>query len=350
MSPVRILVCGVLLGAVLCAGCSTAHRRASTRPLPPDWELTPADKSAPPSPPRAVEPAPAAARPATGWIPADTLGPWQRISAGAPDTYALSTSNGVWCVTVGSRQAHFDGVQVWLGFAPQLESGRLLLHALDVQKNFEPLLRAPMSASAARGLIVLDPGHGGRNTGTRSAVDGRWEKEFTLDWAMRLGPLLVARGWRVELTRTNDTDLSLAERVEFALRRRTDLFLSLHFNAVHGAGREESGLETYCLTPVGMPSNLTRGFADEVGRAFPNNAWDEANLQWAVRVHRALLTVNGGSDRGVRRARFLGVLRGQNCPAVLVEGGYLSNPAEARKISDPAYRQQLAEALAKALE
>jgi N-acetylmuramoyl-L-alanine amidase len=87
-----------------------------------------------------------------------------------------------------------------------------------------------------------------------------------------------------------------------------------------------------------------------VGRAFPNNAWDEANLRWAVRVHRALLTVNGGSDRGVRRARFLGVLRGQNCPAVLVEGGYLSNPAEARKISDPAYRQQLAEALAKALE
>ena len=66
-------------------------------------------------------------------------------------------------------------------------------------------------------------------------------------------------------------------------------------------------------------------------------------------MHRALLQVNGRHDRGVRRARFLGVLRGQRCPAVLVEGGYLSNPQEARRIADPAYRQKLAEAVAQAL-
>jgi hypothetical protein len=62
-----------------------------------------------------------------------------------------------------------------------------------------------------------------------------------------------------------------------------------------------------------------------------------------------VLSVNGHADRGVRRARFLGVLQGQNRPAVLVEGGYLSNPQEAQRIADPAYRQRLAEALAKAL-
>jgi hypothetical protein len=61
------------------------------------------------------------------------------------------------------------------------------------------------------------------------------------------------------------------------------------------------------------------------------------------------LQVNGRRDRGVRRARFLGVLRGQRCPAILVEGGYLSNPQEARRVADPAYRQKLAEAVAQAL-
>ena len=65
---------------------------------------------------------------------------------------------------------------------------------------------------------------------------------------------------------------------------------------------------------------------------------------------RSLLAATGAADRGVKRARFMGVLRGQNRPAILVEGGYLSNPEEARKIGTPAYRQKLAEAVAGALE
>ena len=69
-----------------------------------------------------------------------------------------------------------------------------------------------------------------------------------------------------------------------------------------------------------------------------------------VDFHRRLLAATGAADRGVKRARFMGVLRGQNRPAILVEGGYLSNPEEARKIGTPAYRQKLAEAVASALE
>jgi hypothetical protein len=68
-----------------------------------------------------------------------------------------------------------------------------------------------------------------------------------------------------------------------------------------------------------------------------------------MQVHRALLDVNGRHDRGLRHARYLGVLRGQNRPAILVEGGYLSNSREARLIADPAYREKLAAAVAKAL-
>jgi N-acetylmuramoyl-L-alanine amidase len=160
--------------------------------------------------------------------------------------------------------------------------------------------------------------------------------------------LLAANGWRVYLTRTGDTDLALSNRIAFAETHKAGVFVSLHFNS-SAPNDQQAGLETYCLTPAGMPSAVTRGYGDDLGLAFPNNAFDPQNLQLALRVHRALLQVNGRHDRGVRRARFLGVLRGQHCPAVLVEGGYLSNPQEARRIADPAYRQKLAEAVAQAL-
>jgi N-acetylmuramoyl-L-alanine amidase len=175
-------------------------------------------------------------------------------------------------------------------------------------------------------------------------LGNRYEKEFTLDWARRVGALLTANGWRVFLTRTTDRDLSISNRIAFAEAQKASLFLSLHFNS-SAPNDQQSGLETYCLTPTGMASTVTRGYGDDPALAFRNNAFDAQNLQLALRVHRALLQVNGRHDRGVRRARFLGVLRGQNCPAILVEGGYLSNPEEARRIADPAYRQRLAEAL-----
>ncbi len=140
----------------------------------------------------------------------------------------------------------------------------------------------------------------------------------------------------------------LASRVALAETRHAGLFLSLHFNSA-APDQVQAGLETYCLTPVGMPSTVTRGFSDDPSLAFPNNAFDSQNLQLAIRAHRALLRLNGNHDRGVRHARYLAVLRGQSRPAILVEGGYLSNPHEARLIANPAYRQKLAEALAQAL-
>jgi len=195
---------------------------------------------------------------------------------------------------------------------------------------------------------VIDPGHGGLNAGTQSVFGNANEKEFTLDWGRRLARLLVTNGWRVFLTRTNDTDISLSNRVAIAEQSKAGLFISLHFNS-SAPNQDQAGLETYCLTPVGMPSTLKRGYEDDASLMFPNNAFDEENFLWAMRLHRALVGECGMADRGVRHARFLGVLRGQNRPAVLIEAGYLSNPAEARRIADAAYRQKLAEAVAEAL-
>jgi N-acetylmuramoyl-L-alanine amidase len=237
-------------------------------------------------------------------------------------------------------------MQLHLGFAPVMNSGQPCLHELDVARTLEPLLMTGPWQPPVTGVIVVDAGHGGSQSGTRSVLDGSFEKTYTLDWALRLKPLLEQAGWQVWLTRTNDAELGLAERVTFADQADADLFLSLHFNA-SGNGNHQAGLETYCLTPAGMPSTLTRGFADDASEVLANNAFDAENVRWAAALHRSVLRVNGGLDRGLRRARFMTVLRGQNRPAVLIEGGYLSNPDEAARIADPAFRQQLAEAVAR---
>ena len=236
-----------------------------------------------------------------------------------------------------------------MAFAPRIFEGQPYVHTLDLKKTIQPLVQGtPQNFLGTNLTIVIDPGHGGEDSGAKSVLGYRYEKEFTLDWAQRLGALMATNGWRVFLTRTSDRDLSVSNRIAFAEAHQAGVFVSLHFNSSAPNG-QQSGLEIYCLTPPGMPSTLTRGFGDDPGLAFPNNAYDAQNLQFALRAHRALLQVNGRRDRGVRRARFLGVLRGQHCPAILIEGGYLSNPQEARRIADPAYRQKLAEALAKAL-
>jgi N-acetylmuramoyl-L-alanine amidase len=267
-------------------------------------------------------------------------------------TYELKGTNGILEITAGNRTALWNGLNLELGFVPHLTNGQPFLHKLDLAKTFEPLTFEPALLHRTNRTVVLDPGHGGENYGAKSVVNNRYEKEYALDWAFRTEKLLKAKGWKVYLTRTNDADISLADRVAFADNVQADLFVSLHFNSTdQPQGRaEQGGLETYCLTPVGMPSTLTRNFNDEPGHIYPNNAFDADNYYFATRIHRALVQTTQRKDRGVRRARFMGILRGQNRPAVLLEGGYLTLPAEARLIGSPEFRQKLAEAVARGLE
>jgi N-acetylmuramoyl-L-alanine amidase len=150
---------------------------------------------------------------------------------------------------------------------------------------------------------VIDPGHGGSEQRHAQHFGRRFEKEFTLDWAKRLAPLLETNGWTVFLTRTNDTDVSLSNRVAFAESHHADLFVSLHFNSA-APDKSQSGLETYCLTPAGMPSTLTRGYADIWSENLPNNHFDAQNLQLAVRLH-GTLAARAGDGRSRRAARAL---------------------------------------------
>jgi N-acetylmuramoyl-L-alanine amidase len=282
------------------------------------------------------------------WNRENHIGSLEQITPAPNRTFALTTSNGVLVIQAHSLVARWSGVEFRLGFEPQLIDEQPFVHVLDLKKNIEPLLRRFTLPPKINRVVVIDPGHGGMNAGTKSLADGSNEKEWTLDLALRLEPLLATNGWQVFLTRRNDSEVPLPARVAFADQHEADLFISLHFNSA-APSREQAGLETFCLTPTGMRSTLIREYEDNSSLVFTNNAFDAQNLQYALLLHRALLECDF-TDRGVRRARFLGVLRGQNRPAVLIESGYLSNPAEARRIADPDFRQQMAEAIAEALK
>jgi N-acetylmuramoyl-L-alanine amidase len=276
------------------------------------------------------------------WVRANDFGRVRVVANGPQPKLELIAPAGRMEFAVGSQFAKWNGLSFMLGFAPQISSREISVNGFDLQKSFVPLLQQRSVPIHGR-VIVIDPGHGGALGGTKSVVGNHSEKDFTLDWALRLQTLLASNGWRVYLTRTNDADIPLQDRVAVADRVNADLFISLHFNS---AGAAESGIETYCMTPFGMPSNLTRGYVDDPFYNWPNNAFDRENFTWAMRLHRSLISEVHAPDRGVRRARFMAVLRTQRRPAVLIEGGYLSNRHEATLINLPDYRQKLAQAVA----
>jgi N-acetylmuramoyl-L-alanine amidase len=363
---------GIILSAALLfmAGCATSENETS----PPNWSATvtnnpvaPATNRPPwhPIPPPSrtnqtavvhtnppVQPQPAPILTWTSldrWASENKIGAPQHLTSSPLSTWAFSSPAGTLVLALGSREVTWNRIILHLGLPPEAIDNQIFVHGLDLQKTIEPLLTGrTLDIPENEPVLVIDPGHGGINAGTLNVLGGHPEKDFTLDWAKRIVPLLATNGWRVYLTRTNDTDVSLSNRVAFATAHHANLFMSLHFNSSAPDKRQE-GLETYCLTPTHMSSTLTRGYADVVTDVYPNNAYDVQNLLLAVRLHSAVLHASGEEDRGIRRARFMGVLQGLRCPGVLIEGGYLSNPDEAFRIEQPDFRQRLAEAVASAL-
>lgn len=364
----------LLLALIFLAGCATPPPPADST-SPTGWSAPAPSSSAPLRPPVSHPPtivahplppiAPAPTLPTVTpsnppppnlhiwtslhrWAQQHQFGPPRRISTAPVTAYALSTARGTLTLVIGSHEAAWNGTAFFLGYPPEIVDNEVFVQDVDLRKNLDPLLLDPPLALPPGGLIVIDPGHGGMNGGTVSVLDQRPEKEFTLDVARRLKPLLEAEGWRVQLTRTADQELTLSNRVAIADACHADLFISLHFNSA-APNRKQRGVETYCLTPAGLPSNLTRGEPDPIYQTLPNNQYDIPNLQLALALQSAVLHGLGLEDRGVRRARFMGVLHGQSRPAVLIEEGFLSCPEEAQRIESPGFRQRLAESIASAL-
>lgn len=241
----------------------------------------------------------------------------------------------------------YNGLRVFLGDGVLLHRGRLWVSRLDAEKLLGPLLRPALHAATARAprTIVIDPGHGGTDTGTRHAGLKLDEKKYALDVAQRLGAILEREGYRVVLTRQDDRFVPLADRAGISNRAKADVFISIHFNSAVPAVR---GIETYVLTPQHQRSTGQAKRSDGDREPLPGHRSDPWNAVLGFQIHRQLVDRLEAVDRGLKRARYV-VLREVECPAVLVEAGYLSNDAEARKIATPAYRSAVAEAIAHGL-
>ena len=209
------------------------------------------------------------------------------------------------------------------------------------------------------GKIVIDPGHGGHDTGT-IGPNGLLEKELVLDVSRRLGKLLAARlGAQVVFTRRDDTFIPLETRTSIANQEQADLFVSVHANSSHDP--DARGVETYYLNFTSSPEAL------EVA-ARENAASDKSihELQDLVKkialkekieesrefasdvqgaLHTGLANKNPGErNRGVKKAPFV-VLIGANMPSILAEISFISNPGDERRLRTPEYRQRIAESL-----
>jgi len=167
--------------------------------------------------------------------------------------------------------------------------------------------------------VIIDAGHGGSDPGAASRHTGQREKNLTLDMAKRLRAELG--GFKTILMRSDDTFVDLDERVRRANRHGGSILVSLHFNSGPSHIR---GPETYY--------------------------WRVDSHGLAVRLQRAMTTASPAenANRGLVRRR-LRLTRNPEIPCVLIEGGYLSHPAESRCIADPRYRQKLATAIAEAI-
>jgi N-acetylmuramoyl-L-alanine amidase len=254
--------------------------------------------------------------------------------------YQLSRTQIV--VQADRREINLIGVQHWLAAPVLAARGQLWITSLDVLKTIDPVLRQGRSRNPTPiRLVVLDPGHGGSDTGARGRQS--IEKILTLDVAKRVERYLEAAGLNTVLTRTSDRTLGLDDRVTFASGKHADLFVSIHFNS----GGSAEGIETYSVPPSGAvsTSNPFRRFFGNPDPPCPNNRYDEKNVWLGHCVQRAALRATGAPDRGVRRARFV-VIRDATCPAILIEGGFLSNRTEEQRILTTEYRDKLAKAIA----
>ena len=189
-------------------------------------------------------------------------------------------------------------------------------------------------------LVVIDAGHGGQDSGT--VRDGVLEKDLTLDVALRLEQVMRASGVRTMLTRRTDEYLSLAERAAAANKENACVFVSIHFD--DGARAAATGVNTYyaqhqrTTTPL-LPSWLP--FVQPVA-AEPANIESESLAGF---VQQAIVAATRAVNRGTRSEQFY-VIANVRHPAVLVEGGFLSNNDDIGKLRTEPYRQQLANAIA----
>jgi N-acetylmuramoyl-L-alanine amidase len=188
-------------------------------------------------------------------------------------------------------------------------------------------------------VVVLDPGHGGQDSGTMKA--GLLEKELALDVAHRTERLLQLQGLATVLTRNGDTHVSLADRAAVANAQPKCVFVSIHFD--DAARAAATGVETYYAARQISTSKPVVSWLPFLRSVMSESANGES-LSLAGFIQEALVAYTQAVDRGTTSQQFF-VIAHVRHPAVLVEGGFLTNADEFNKLATGDYREQIAAAI-----
>src|SRR5213083_777733 len=247
----------------------------------------------------------------------------------------------------GSREAIINGARSWLCFPVIEQDGKSLVSRTDLAKTIEPLVRPHRVQNVGKvQTVVLDPGHGGYDRGQVSRFG--YEKDFALDVARKLRPLLQAKGLRVIMTREGDYFVPLEVRAQIANAARDAIFVSIHFNATND-DPNATGFEIFSFTPRGAPSTSDSAVASASFSMQPGSEVDAQSMALSACIYHSVLGHIPEYDRGIKRARFA-VLRLTKVPAVLIEGGFLTERGEGRLIASKDWRGKLAAAIGVGIE
>lgn len=191
----------------------------------------------------------------------------------------------------------------------------------------QPVIKPPKM----REIIVIDAGHGGKDTGTLSEKNNYEEKKLNLETALVVKGFLEALGYPVIMTREKDVTMTLQDRCDLANTTSASLFVSVHYNFCPSI--DVQGIEVYYYKDEKR---------DKSKRIIESK-------QLAEEIHSSIITHTGSPTRGVKQAN-LAVVRETKMPAILVEGGYLSNPKERERVKSEEYRRYLAWGIAKGID
>src|SRR5438067_122312 len=246
-----------------------------------------------------------------------------------------------------SREVMINGARCWLCFPVIEHEGKFLVTRTDLAKTIEPLLRPQRVSNAGKvQTVVIDPGHGGHDKGALSRYGS--EKDFALDVARTLRTLLQAKGLRVIMTREGDYFVPLEVRAQIANAARNSIFVSIHFNATD-RDPNATGFEIFSFTPRGAPSTSDDWVTPTALSMQAGSEVDGQSMALSACIYHSLLGHIPEFDRGIKRARFA-VLRLTRVPAVLVEGGFLTERGESQLIAKKDWRGKLAQAIGVGIE
>ena len=242
----------------------------------------------------------------------------------------------------GKRYCSINGKLYFLPH-PVSADGKYQVSQLCVEKVIYPLFEEKFSPRSTIKTVILDPGHGGDNSG---AVGVKYkEKDLNLSLAREIASSLKKRGFKVRFTREDDRFLTLEERGNFARKENGDVFLSIH----HNAGRTgANGIETYIVTPCNAASTNDRE-TQLHKTVVPGNSCDAQNIHLGALLQENMVKAASRQNRGLRFARFR-VLVLSEIPAALIEAGFVSNPQEEQACGLIANQRKIAEGIADSLE